>query len=715
MVWMVLSSRMGRRTAAVLALCSFVPLTAFGLAASWHDPTLVRPLLAATVLAGVCAVLSTLHLARRHLPALLSAEQSIAQLAELRFSAPRIQGGDEPRAIVEALANGLPSLEERFRTLETLGEIDHLLLGSAGIEQVLDAVLSRVLALTHCHGVGIALRDGDARGRGRVYTAVAGLDELPVCRVALDPDMMATLAASPQGLTVARCEEGRHSFLHPLKDAGAEVFWVWPVLVSDRVEAILAIGFTGAPAAGPRVGRCGGAFAARLAIALSRRAHDERLFRQAHYDPLTALPNRLLFRDRLSDALARSTVGAGRGALLYIDLDHFKRVNDSFGHGVGDQLLTVVAQRLGACVKEGDLVARLGGDEFAVVLHNVDVPAACAVAQRMAESLESPVHLGEHDHNVSASIGMTFFPGDAVVLEDLVRNADSAMYQAKELGRGRFVMFDRATLGARPSSSSSTGLQRALRKREFSLFYQPQFSVADGSLAGVEALLRWHSPREGMRQPEDFVPAAEESGLIVDIGGWVLDAACAQLAAWRERGVQPPRLSVNICAQQLEDPDFPRKVRRALDKYSLPPELIELEITHDALADDSAEAGIGRLIALGVRLALDDFAAGQAPVSELRRHPISVVKLDRALMRAVPDDPESAAAVETSILTGHALGARIVAKGVERIEQLDFLRDRRCDMAQGFYLARPLSAAAVMELLVARADAAGDAEVREAG
>lgn len=717
MVRTTLSSRMGRRMAAALALSSFLPLAGFAIVAGRLDPAALHALIGAALLAAACSSLCALHLARRYVPALRAVREGLNGLEERRFPVPRADGADEPRELLETLAACASSLEERFRTLETLGEVDHLLLGSAGIEQVLDVMLSRVRGLTRCQGVGITLRDGDARGRGRVYVEAAGLNDLPVSRVVLDADMMATLAGSPQGLTVARFEEGRHSFLQPLKDAGAEVFWVWPVLVSDRVEAVLAIGFTGIAAVGSRVTRCGNAFAARLAIALTRRAREERLFRQAHYDPLTALPNRLLFRDRLSEELAKAAAGAAPGALLYIDLDHFKRVNDGFGHGTGDQVLTVIAQRLCASVKEADLVARLGGDEFGVILHHVaDGAAACAVAQRIAESLEAPVMLGGVEHRVSASIGVTFFPADGTALDDLVRNADSAMYRAKELGRGRVATFDRGSMTVKLAAASSTGLQRALRKREFSLFYQPQFAVTDGALAGIEALLRWHSPREGMRQPEEFVPAAEESGLIVDIGGWVLDAACAQLTIWRERGIEPPRLSVNICAQQLEDAEFPRTVRRALDKYGLRPELLELEIARGAFGGDAALAGLSRLVQLGVRLALDDFSAGDASASDLRQLPIGVVKLDRALLRDVPHDGDSAAVVEASIRMAHALGKRIVAKGIERIEQLDFLRERRCDIAQGFYLARPLSAGAVTELLLARSSAGtGDAAVREAG
>ena len=711
MVRTSLSSRMGRRMVVALALCSFLPLATLALSTPLHAP------LAAVLSAAACTAAAASYLMWCYGPALRAARESIVGLEQRRFASPLAIGKDEPRELLEALASCASVLEERLRTIETLEEIDHLLLGSTGVEPVLEAMLSRVRALTHCHGVGIALRDGDARGRGRVYVAAAGLDDLPVSRVALDVDMMAKLAGSPQGLTVARFEDGRHSFLQPLRDAGAEIFWVWPVIVSERVEAILALGFTGADAVGEHVARFGSAFATRLAVAVGRLAREERLFRQAHFDPLTALPNRLLFRERLTEQLAKASAGSARGALLYIDLDHFKRVNDSFGHAVGDQVLTVIAQRLSACIKESDLIARLGGDEFAVVLQQVaDSAAASAIAMRIAESLEAPVVLGMHEHHVSASVGVTLFPADGASIDELVRNADSAMYRAKELGRGRFMIFDRGSMSTLPSPASSTGLHRALRKREFSLFYQPQFAVNDGALAGVEALLRWHSPREGLRQPEEFVPAAEESGLIVDIGGWVLDAACAQLGIWRERGIVPPRLSVNVCAQQLEDTEFARAVRRALDKYALPADLLELEVTYAALEADASSTSLARLVQLGVCLALDDFNAEQPGAGELKHLPVSVVKLDRALLRDVPHHGESCALVEASIRMAHALGKRIVAKGIERIEQLDYLRARHCDVAQGFYLARPLAAGALMDLLLARAGgAAGEATAREAG
>ncbi|MFL6601241.1 MAG: putative bifunctional diguanylate cyclase/phosphodiesterase [Steroidobacteraceae bacterium] len=664
----------------------------------------------------VCVLIGARYLSERYLAALRELRVGLPGLQARRFEPLPTTGTDEPRELIETFNRSAASLHEQFHALETLGEIDKLLLGSAELEQVLEGILARVQSVTRCHCVGITLRDADAPGRGRVYLSANGYTDLPVTRVELDDDMLTTLITESRGLTIARCEETRHSFLKPLKDIGAEFFWVWPVNVSERVEAILAVGYCEVPAPDPYLARSGSQFAERLAVALSKSARDERLYRQAHYDPLTSLPNRILFRDRLAQEIANATAGLSRGALLYIDLDHFKRVNDSVGHSAGDQLLTIVAQRLRSCVKDGDTVARLGGDEFTIILRNVADPnSARAVAERIIESVQLPVNIGGRDHFVCASIGITLFPDDGSALDDVMRNADTAMYRAKDLGRGCTMFFD-PQMNTRTVVPTETGLHRALRRREFSLFYQPQFSVASGALAGVEALIRWQTARDGMRQPSEFVPAAEESGLIIDIGGWVLDAACAQLASWRDQNIAPPRLALNVSVQQLKHVEFPRLVRRALDKYGLAPALLELELTESVFADDAAGATLERLHQLGVHLALDDFGTGYSSLSYLRQYPIGTVKIDRTFLEEVPQNPASATLVETIVVMAHALGKRVVAEGIETAEQLEFLRERRCDIAQGFYLARPLSSQVVTELLQARVQSGGEVgEVREAG
>ena len=668
--------------------------------------------LAALALGGIA--LGLLLLAGRYVPLVARFGAAFGQ-GHLP-AAPRVRGADadELGDAIEAYNLAAGRFAERLSALETLGEIDRLLLGSAELEQMFDAILTRVQSVTHCDGVAITLIDADSDSHGRVYFTAPQMADLPVVRVELDPDLLATLAAAKDGVTVARCEPGRHSLLRPLAELGAEFFWVWPVVSGERLAAVLSLGYREAPSADPALARYGAEFAARLSVALSNSARDERLYRQAHFDALTGLPNRLLFRDRLAQELATATASGVRGALLYIDLDHFKRVNDTVGHAAGDQLLSIVAQRLRACVKEGDTVARLGGDEFTIVLRQVTDPDAVrAVAERIIAALEAPVNVAGRDHFVRASIGITLFPDDAAHIDELMRNADTAMYRAKDAGRGRAVFHDSA-LSARQVSASGSGLFHALRHREFSLFYQPQFNVVDGRLVGLEALLRWQTPRNGLKYPAEFVPAAEETGLIVDIGAWVIEAACAQVAQWRDLGFAPPRLALNVSARQLRAAEFVDGLRRALRRHALRPDHVELEFTEAVLTDPDVGAVLKTLAGDGVRLALDDFGAGETSLAHLRQHPISVVKVDRSLIED-PQDPMAAALGATVIAVAHALGKTVVAEGVETIEQLDFLRERGCDIAQGYYLARPLPAAGVGELLAGRAVATSPASERLVG
>ncbi len=656
------------------------------------------------------------YLQQRWEPVLEALARALGALGEGRCERVTLDSAAEtPRATAAAFNRAVDAIEERMLALASLAEIDRLLLESSELEEALEAVLARVCQVTGCHGAAIALLDPDAPGYARAYLAANDGAEQPVSRIAVDEEMLEFLAQHAEGVTVARCEPERHSVLEPLRTLGAEFFWVWPVQSQERVAAVLAVGYRGAPSVPAEVAGFGTQCAQRLGVRLSNSVRDEQLYRQAHFDALTALPNRLLFRDRLSQELANAAEGMQRGALLYVDLDHFKKINDSLGHSAGDQLLIIVAQRLRSCVKDGDTVARLGGDEFTVILRNVgSTESAQQVAARIIETLQQPVHISGRDHYVRASIGITLFPDDGTAIDDLMRNADLAMYQAKESGRSRAVFYDRK-MERSAGQSADSGLFRALRRREFSLYYQPQYALTDGRLTGLEALLRWQPPRESMRYPGDFIPAAEQSGLIIDIGAWVLETACNQLAIWREQGIAPPQLALNASVHQLRQPEFPLLVRRALDRVGLPPELLEIELTESVFADDDAHQSLRRLAALGVRLALDDFGTGYSSLGYLRQHPVQVIKIDRSFIDELPHSFTAATLAETIIAMAHALGKQVVAEGVETMEQLEFLRERGCDIAQGFFLAHPRPVAEITELLSARRPAVALLELQTAG
>lgn len=657
-------------------------------------------LLLLTVLAvGV----SLWRLSRRYLPAadaLGSALNNAVQLELLPF--PQVANCPELQPLIDVWDRTAQAVALRLQTLRVQSQIDELLLGAPELETVLEPVLSHLRTLLHARVVAITLIDTDAADHGRMFVASDHDGDWPVRRVQLDPSMMSVLANSRDGVTIMRCEEHRHSFLMPLAEVGAQLFWAWPVMEGERLAALLAVGHAEAPVLDADVALQGTACARRLGTVLSRGATAERLYRQAHFDTLTQLPNRVLFRDRLQEAVNVAVDNNARGALLYVDLDHFKKVNDTLGHAAGDHLLSIVAQRLRGCVKEGDTVARLAGDEFTVVLRQVgEAASAQAISQRIIEALQQPVNLSGTEHAVRASVGITLFPDDGQGVDELLRNADLAMYRAKDRGRGTTALFERE-MGAQQMRRHDSALEQALKRREFSLFYQPQFSLTDGALIAVEALLRWESPRDGLRAPADFVPAAEESGLIVDIGSWVLEAACAQFALWRLQNLPQPVLAVNVSLQQLRGSGYVSLVRKLLDKYALNPDMLEFELVEAVFADERAAASVAALQRLGVRLALANFGSNLTTINQLRRFPVRTVKLDRRFIEAVVEDASLGRVAAQVIASAQAMGRRVVAEGVENISQMEFLRECGCDLVQGFYLARPLNVTHISELLAVR-------------
>ncbi|MBA1146324.1 EAL domain-containing protein [Ectothiorhodospiraceae bacterium WFHF3C12] len=423
------------------------------------------------------------------------------------------------------------------------------------------------------------------------------------------------------------------------------------------------------------------------------REAEERIHQLAYYDHLTGLPNRLLFQDRLGQALTQASRHHDRLAVFFLDLDRFKLINDTKGHGTGDELLKGVAQRLRDQLREEDTLARLGGDEFAIVVPDAESEDRVAeVAHRLVSAFGQPFYAGAYELFTSTSIGISLFPTDASDADTLLKNADAAMYQAKRQGRNRFRFF---TPGMNERivehMEIEEGLRRGLERDAFELYYQPQVSMADGRIVAAEALIRWEDPALGIVAPERFIPIAEDSGLIVSLGNWVLRRACENVLSWqRPEGAAIP-VCVNLSARQFQDPKLITHVREILQETGVPSELLQIELTESMLLDDLdlSIAILMRLNEMGVRISIDDFGTGYSSLSYLKRLPIHTLKIDKSFVRDIAVDRDDATITSAIIALAHSLGIQVVAEGVENDEQLMFLRRNGCDFAQGFLFAHP--------------------------
>jgi diguanylate cyclase (GGDEF)-like protein/PAS domain S-box-containing protein len=436
------------------------------------------------------------------------------------------------------------------------------------------------------------------------------------------------------------------------------------------------------------------------------KAAKQRLLLLAHYDSLTGLPNRVLFYDRLTQLLAQSQRNDWSGALLFIDVDRFKLVNDTLGHHAGDELLRQVALRLQDSLRPGDTVGRLGGDEFALILANIAQPQDSElVAEKLMYAFRKPFEVEGQELFVTLSVGITVFPGDGLDADMLIRHADAAMYRAKEEGRNAYQFFSgEALVEASKRLSLENCLRRALDRDEFRLHFQPRVDLQSGDIVGMEALLRWQKSDGELVAPGAFVPILEETGLILPVGDWVLRQACHQLNEWQSAGLSCVPVAVNLSPRQLRNRAFPERVGQLIAQYRIDPSLLELEITETSLMRDPDEAVrlLSEIRRPGVRIAIDDFGTGYSSLAYLKRFPLDYLKIDRSFVRDLTSSPGDASIVRTIITMAHELGLRVVAEGVETQAQLDFLASHGCEEAQGFLFSRPVEHGAAFKMLAGR-------------
>jgi len=427
-----------------------------------------------------------------------------------------------------------------------------------------------------------------------------------------------------------------------------------------------------------------------------RKLQEEWIRHQAFHDPVTELPNRASFTTHLGEAMRRAKRADWLVALLFLDLDLFKRVNDSLGHDAGDRLLRVVTERIRRAVREADLLFRMGGDEFTVLLEDVRGPEEVgAVAQRVLDAIAEPVQLNHHEISVTASVGIALYPRDDVVEERLVKSADTAMYRAKELGRNRYAFFaPEMNERVEHQIQMEAALRRALKANEFVLHFQPRVSAASGRATGLEALLRWRHPEWGLVEPARFVPVLEETGLIVPVGEWAIRRACEDLGRWQRAGLDISSVSVNLSARQFRQSDLHERIKVLVSSSGVDPSRVEFEITESQLMQDPHHAirVMRALCDAGMRIAIDDFGTGYSSLAYLTRFPVSALKIDRSFVKDMASDKADATIVRTIIEMAHTLGFTVVAEGVETEEQATFLKLLRCEQAQGYLFARPMRA-----------------------
>ena len=650
------------------------------------------------LLAGLLSVVQI----RRSLQPVVELKAAAAKVAARDFgTSVAVRSGDEFEELAASFNAMTAELDRQFQTQATMAAIDRAILAVLDPVHIVAILVNSVGKFVPYDVLGVGLVEAGSPRRLWQLIRLASEGEADVAEVVseITEEDLAALAERAE-LRLDTTQGSLPAYLLPLAARGAGTVLVFPVHGEGSPAALICLGFRGTAAADATSSKLLVDLADRSAVAFSNAALNARLYHQAHYDPLTGLPNRLMLRDRLAQALARARRDGTRVGVILLDLDNFKRVNDTLGHHEGDRLLVKVSKALSRSLRDADSLIRMGGDEFTVVVP--DLPGGEAgyavvtgIAARLRAALDRPLRLRSEEVTIGASMGIAVSPDDGEAIDDLLQHADLAMYSAKASDRGGFHFYSRQMRDAALADTRMEAeLKKALAGGQFLLHYQPKVSTHDQRLLGVEALLRWLRPGKGLVPPGAFIAHAEHSGLIVPIGDWVLGAACRQIVAWQEQGLAAVPIAINISARQFAQRDLARTIEATLSRYGVAPSLIEIEIT-EATAIESPASGI-RLLEelrdLGVRIAIDDFGTGYSSLSYLKRLPVDVLKIDRSFVTGLPEDRESVAITRAIVGMAHSLEIEVVAEGVETEAQRAFLASIGCDLIQGYLIARPTDA-----------------------
>ena len=622
----------------------------------------------------------------------------------------QIARSDEFGELAAAFNQMTGRVGRQVASLTALSEVDRLILATQDTTQVVRTVLHRMDAMVVADQVAVMLIDKDNGDYALTfYRPADNPASMSMDRSPISPEQRHALRYDQEASRVELAGSAPvPAYLQPLSARGIAIAYVQPMVWRGAVCGAVVLGFLDAQAIlEPEDRRHLAEIADRVAVAVSSAWRDEKLYQQAHFDTLTGLPNRMLFNDRIGRELARGQREANEFALLFIDLDHFKNVNDGFGHSLGDEVLRETGRRIQRCVRDSDTVSRLGGDEFTVLLTRLHhAQEAWLIGESIVHALSQEFRFGDQQCFLSASVGIASYPSDGASAEELMKSADTAMYRAKAAGRAQAVFFEeKMNREAVARMTLDRDLRAAIDRGELVLHYQPQIDLKSGAIRSAEALVRWQHPTQGLVSPLRFIPLAEESGFIEQIGRWTLQRACQQIAEWRQQGIALESVAVNVSPRQFRRRTLADFIRVCVAEAGLPPSCLEIEITEGMLMDagPQVEEMLTELAAAGHRIALDDFGTGFSSMSYLKRLPVSTIKIDRAFIDGMKEGADSEAIAAAIIAMSHALGKSVIAEGVETAVQESILRRLSCDEAQGFYYSPALTPAEFASLVRRRA------------
>jgi diguanylate cyclase (GGDEF)-like protein len=609
-----------------------------------------------------------------------------------------INSHDEFEALADSFNEMTRRLRSQFDILSTMAEIDRHILSSLNAEDIVETALSRLPSILFCDLISIARVDPETYRVSDIKTRRTGQDtEIETGSIKLSLQDVLDLLAKQDSVIEISTNGTLAPYLKALANLGSWRYLIVPVVVNGTLSSMVCLGYHAPHTIPPESRSAARNFGDRIAVALSNAAWEEKLYQQAHYDSLTGLPNRLVLNDRLTQELARAKRDDTQLAAIFIDLDNFKKVNDSLGHAAGDELLMQVSKIFVKCVRETDLVVRIGGDEFVVVItelhtHLNPVSLVSAIAEKILNSLNQTLVIAGQPTTFTASIGIAVFPTDADNTQDLLKNADSAMYHAKNEGRANFRFYSRElNASALENIKLEQELRGAIARGEILIYYQPKVDFA-GRIVGAEALIRWLHVELGMISPAKFIPLAEQSGLIVEIGNWVLEQTCILVKSCHAQGLGSIVISVNLSALEFKRPELVAKITEILSRTGVDPSLIELELTESVAIGDTKACieRMNELKALGLTLSMDDFGTGFSSLSYLKNLPLDVIKIDQSFVRQLETDTNSQAIVQAILTLANGLGMKIVAEGVETKAQHEFLKQHQCELFQGYLFSRPI-------------------------